>query len=136
VDQDPFGNLNDWGGVIKILEELSGMDGIERYQAGLVRILRYKGNWRLREEVLKKIKYIQTPSRDLMFRLLDLLADDNIYYDVRILAAEALSQLLGYVRDDIYQEIYPELLKTLKKLKRMPQPSFFDSVLKRLSQEV
>lgn len=135
VDQDPFGNLNEWGNVIKTLEALSDIDGLERCQPGLVRILKYKGNWRLREEALNKIKYIQAPSRDLLFQLLDLLADDNIYYDVRILAGDALSRLLRHVRDDIHEELRAELMKTVEKLKSMPQPFFFDSVLRRLSPE-
>lgn len=135
VDQDPFGNLNEWGDVIKTLEALSDAGGLERCQSGLVRILRYKGNWRLREEALNKIKDIQTPSRDLLFQLLDLLADDNTYYDVRILAGDALSRLLRYVRGDIHQELRTELFKTVKKLKSMPQPLFFDGVLRRLSPE-
>ncbi len=63
-------------------------------QRGLVRILRYKGNWLLREEVLKRIGGIPSPSDELAGQVLTILSDDNIYYEARVIASNALIGLL------------------------------------------
>lgn len=129
---DPFGNLGDWGPVIDLFDELAKKDKLAECQPGLVRILRYKGNWRLREAVLKRIGNIQTPSDELMSQVITILDDDNIYYDARILACDALIQLLENVRDDLFDEINTAVRKVTEKLRNTPQPLFFDKTLKKL----
>jgi hypothetical protein len=136
MKNDPFGNLNDWGTVLELVEELAGNDQLENCQAGLIRILRHKGNWQLREEVLKRVGDIQTPSSELVFQILATLSDDNIYYDARILAGNALIQLLKSIQDGFGVEINKEIRKVVEKLRRTPQPFFLDEALKRLHIEV
>ena len=94
MKQDPFGNLTDWGPVLDTFEVLADNGRLAECQPGLIRILRFKGNWRLREEVLKRVGKIQTPSRELVLQVLAILSDDNTYYDARIIAGDALVQLL------------------------------------------
>jgi len=132
MKQDPFGNLSDWGSVLEILDNLSDNGNLAECQPGLIRILKYKGNWRLREEVLKRAGEIQTPSYEMVFQVITILADDNIYYDARILASCALIPLLKCVQDGSCGELNKQTRKVVEKLRSTPQPPFFDKALKRL----
>ena len=134
--QDPFGDLNDWGSVLEVFDDLADNGKLAECQPGLIRILQYKGNWQLREEVLKRVGEIQTPSDEMIFQVLAILTDDNIYYDARILAGDGLIQLLKSDRNRFCGEINKELLKITERLRNIPQPAFFDKALKRLYSEV
>ncbi len=136
MNQDPFGNLTDWGQVLDMLDVLERSGDISNYQPGLIRILRYKGNWRLREEVLKRAGSIEAPSNDLVSQVLDLLEDDNVYYDVRILAGRALIQLLRNMEGGGSEDIHARTQSTIAKLERIPQPPLFLNALNRLSEEI
>lgn len=136
MQQDPFGNLSDWGRVLDILDELAENTKLEGCQSGLIRILKYKGNWRLREEVLKRVGAIQTPSDELVFQVLSILADDNIYYDARILAADALIQMLKNIQEGLDGDINVSVRKVTERLRTTPQPSIFDNALKKLYSEI
>ena len=136
MDKDPFGNLRDWGPVLDQMELLAQENRLSDCQSGLIRILRYKGNWRLREEALKCAAQIQTPCEALFFQVLNILADDNLYYDARILASDALIRLLRCSENGCSQDIGQELCKITEKLKSTPQPPFFNKALTRLYAEV
>lgn len=137
MKEDPFGNLTDWGPVLDLFDNLADNGKLADCQPGLVRILRYKGNWRLREEVLRRVGEIQTPSDELIFQVVEILGDDNIYYDARILAGEALIQLLKSIHEDGFcVEINKEIQRVVDKLRRTPQPPFFETTLKSLYAEV
>ena len=136
MNHDPFGNLTDWGTVVEILDELTDNGKLAECQLGLIRILKYKGNWRLREEVLKRVGEIQTPSDELVYQVLSILADDNIYYDARILASDALIQILKNVQDGFDGEINMSARKVTERLRTTPQPPIFDNALKKLYSEI
>ena len=136
MKQDPFGNLTDWGAVLDILDELTDNGKLAECQLGLIRILKYKGNWRLREEVLKRVGEIQTPSDELVYQVLSILADDNIYYDARILASDALIQLLKNAQDGFNGEMSMSVRKVTEKLRTTPQPPIFDNALEELHSEI
>lgn len=129
IKNDPFGNLMDWGPVLDILDELADDGKLTKYQPGLIRILRYKGNWQLREETLKRVGEVQEPSDDLILQVIDILDDDNIYYDARILAGNALIQLLKNLPDNCNQVISTAVQKVIKKHREIPQPRFFKNAL-------
>jgi len=133
MKHDPFGNLTDWGPVLDIVAELAEKGDLSGCQPGLIRILRHKGNWRLREEVLKHIGQIQNPSNELLRQVLAILDDDNLYYDARILAGSALVQLMRHVRTDEEAAITGQARKVIAKLVSTPQPPFFNRALKDLS---
>ena len=133
---DPFGNLTDWGQVLETFDELADSGRLAECQPGLIRILRFKGNWRLREEVLKRVGEIKTPSKELALQVLAILADDNVYYDARIIAGDALVQLLKNGPVDSHEELVSATRKLADKLKSTPQPPFFEEVLERLHSEV
>jgi len=136
MHRDPFGNLRDWGPVLDMLDSMEEKCLLAECQPGLIRILRYKGNWRLREEALKRVAQIQAPSEDLIFQILDIVADDNLYYDARVLASDALVQLLRSVENGFSHEINREIFKITEKLKSTPQPPSFNIALTRLYAEV
>ena len=137
MKQDPFGNLIDWGQVLDTFDELADSGKLVECQPGLIRILRFKGNWRLREELLKRVGEIKTPSRELVLQVLAILADDNVYYDARIIAGDALVQLLKNGPVDSHEELISATRKLVDKLKSTPQPPFFDwEALERLHSKV
>lgn len=133
---DPFGNLTDWGQVLDTFDDLADKGELAKCQPGLIRILRFKGNWRLREEVLKRVGEIQTPSTELVLQVLSIVADDNIYYDARIIAADALVDLLKNGSADAHAKLTAATRKLVDKLKSTPQPPFFDKALDRLYCEI
>ena len=136
MKHDPFGNLRDWGPVLELFDELADSGQLGPYQPGLIRILQYKGNWRLREAVLMRVGEIETPSSELVLEVLSILADDNIYYDVRILAGDALTKLLKNVRDGFNGNIRMSVQKVAERLRRTPQPIIFDNALRKLYSEI
>ncbi|RJP37896.1 MAG: hypothetical protein C4548_13880 [Desulfobacteraceae bacterium] len=133
---DPFGNLMDWGPVLDILGELADDGKLTKYQPGLIRILRYKGNWQLREEALKRVGEVQEPSDELILQVIDILDDDNIYYDARILAGNALVQLLKNLPDNYNHEISTAVQKVIDKHRKIPQPRFFKNALEYFHSEL
>jgi len=136
MKQDPFGNLTDWGAVLDIFDELADNGKLEECQPGLIRILKYKGNWRLREEVLKRVGEIQNPSDQLICQILSILDDDNTYYDVRILASDTLIQILKNVQDGFDDGINLSVRKVTERLRTTPHPPIFDNALKKLYSEI
>ena len=136
MQHDPFGSLRDWGSVLEHVDELTVNGELDKCQPGLIRILRYKGNWRLREDVLKRVREIESPSSQLVSQVLNVLDDDNTYYDVRILASDALIQLLKKTRDSVDDEIEMQVRKVVEQLMVSPQPVLFDEALTNLYSEL
>lgn len=136
MKDDPFGNLTDWGPVLDTLEDLSANGDLSQCQRGLVRILRYRGNWRLREEVLKVVGDVQNPSEELVHQVISILDDDNIYYDARILAGSALLQLLNNAKSVSSDDLQSKTRRVINKLKTAPQPPFFEKAIDRLYSEL
>ncbi len=95
MTQDVFGNLKDWGAVLDKLEDLSRAGALGEHQGALIRILRYNDNWRLREAALDALPMVQEPSPALIDEVLAILVREDLYHDVRILAADALGRLFG-----------------------------------------
>ena len=136
MKDDPFGNLLDWGPALDTLEGLANNGNLSRCQSGLIRILRYKGNWRLREEALKRVGEVQAPSKELVHQVIDILDDDNIYYDARIIAVDALVQLLKCEDAAGGDGMHGQARKVVEKIKRTPQPPFFEKAIDRLNSEL
>lgn len=136
MTNDPFGNLREWGPALELLDKLASHGELAECQTGLARILRYKGNWRLREEVLKRIGGIPSPTDELVDQILAILSDDNTYYDARILASNAFIQLLKNNRNSLHQDFILEIRKAIEKISKSPQPPFFDKAIKKLDSEI
>ena len=95
MDKDIFGNLTDWGTVLDQIEALKQSQSLDGYQSGLMRILRYKDNWKLRETVLSCLKELRHPGEAIMDEVWGIMMDETGYFDQRILAADCLSHLAG-----------------------------------------
>jgi len=130
---DPFGNLRNWGPVLDLLDILDETGRMEECQPGLIRILRYRGNWRLREETLKRLGRIARPSRELIARVADIVADDDTYYEARILAGRTLTELARNARRASAGETDPDMepvADVVRNLLGTPQPPIFDRALR------
>jgi hypothetical protein len=123
MKEDPFSDLRDWGNVLKILQELAGTDSLDDVQPGLIRLIRYRQNWQIREHALISVRRVSNPSPSLLAAILEVVIDRDTYPDARILASKALAELLprkgpesgavGLDRDSI--------LETLRKQLAMPE---------------
>ncbi len=129
---DVFGNLKDWGRVLDTLESLTNQNRLDECQAGLIRILRYKDNWRLREAVLECVGRVKKPGHELMREVMGILADEDTYYDMRILAATALGELIRKTPSDIQSDSGGfQCKKLIKSLIESPQPPIFHEALRK-----
>ena len=132
MQPDPFGNLKDWGPVLERIYKLADDGNLQECQPGLTRILRYRDNWKLREETLSRIGRINSPDDALVRQVLNISADENLYYEVRILACETMMEFLKNSANTFDTAIKTEMLKTVENLLSSPQPPIFEPVLKKL----
>jgi hypothetical protein len=139
MEHDPFGNLKDWTSVLHTLEELDSAGRLEECQKGMIRILRFQGNWRLREEVLKRVGKIAVPSEGLIRQIIAIVCDENTYYELRILASQALGQLTRDTykrsRAGLFSGSEPEL-DQMRLLLKSHQPPIFSAALHKCMQIV
>ena len=132
MSKDPFGNLRDWGNVLETLEKLDEDSRMAECQRGLIRILRYKGNWRLREEALRRIGKIDAPCEEMIRQVTGIIADDNTYYEARIMASETLAKLAaknGNGSNGGPKFESGEAAEKLRRLLSVPQPPIFHQAL-------
>ena len=132
MQADPFGNLTDWGPVLERIYSLAEEGTLSECQHGLIRILRYRDNWRLREEVLKQVATMENPEVALVRQVLKIITDDQLYYEVRILAIETLLQLLNNDANTFADEVETEIFQTVENLLSAHHPSLFEPALKKL----
>ncbi len=98
MEKDDFGNLEEWGNVLTQLAQLTRDRQLDEHQDGLVRLLRYPHNWRLREAALECAREVKQPTASLVAAVLDILTNAGLYHEARVLAAEALAALLPATR--------------------------------------
>lgn len=132
MKSDPFGNLRDWGPVLERVCTMADNGTLSECQHGLTRILRYRDNWRLREETLKRIGMIDNPEEALVRQVLTIIADEQLYYEVRILACETMEEFLKNSRDSVSTAVETELLETIDNVLSTQQPPIFEPALKKL----
>ena len=129
---DPFGNLRDWGPVLERIRQLSDDGKLNECQPGLTRILRYRDNWRLREEALNHIGTINNPDNTLVLQVLDIITDENLYYEVRILACETMMDFLKNGANSFASDMRKDLRQTVENLLSTQHPPIFEQALKKL----
>lgn len=95
---DIFGDLREWGQVLRVLDELRTSQALDSHQSGLARLIRCRTNWRLQEEALISAAQIRKPSPVLVEATLGLLKDNDEILESRILAAHALGSMLAASR--------------------------------------
>jgi len=94
MKSDIFGNLMEWGGVLEKLGQLRDSKTLDNHQAGLVRILRYPHNWRLREAALRAIREVNHPTEALLRETLNLALNEEVYVEARTMAVHTLADLM------------------------------------------
>ena len=102
MNSDIFGNLREWENIPSQIAALAKDGKLNEHQGGLVRILRYKENWRLRELVLKSVRNLTIPSNELIMEILNILENEEIYWEMRLLAVDAIQDLLTR-KDTVYE---------------------------------
>lgn len=95
-----FGNLMDWGSSLDTLQHLRNTGELDNHQDELIRLLRFDGNWRLREAAVEASSTLTNPSFDTVKQLVELMKREDLYYNIRIMAAEALSALVSVVKEN------------------------------------
>jgi hypothetical protein len=98
MESDRLGNLEQWGRALEQLDEWKQAGQLDSHQDDLLWLLRFRGNWRLREAALEMMSSLQTPDPALIRQACEILMDENLYHEVRILAAEAVTALLSSER--------------------------------------
>lgn len=137
-----FGNLRNWGEVLEKLEALARLGKLGDHQEELIRVLRFNDNWRLREAVLLTLPKIQEPTPALMDEVLAIMMRNDLDYDVRILAADALGKILckdspaARRRCEKTKEAARRVLDGIHRLLDNPQPPILARVLREARERI
>lgn len=99
MPRNDFGNLEEWGRVLSQLAQLEHDQALDEHQDGLVRLLRYGDNWRLREAALEAVGHVKRPSETLISEVLRIMTNEHLYHEARVLAADALARLIAAARE-------------------------------------
>jgi len=95
-----FGNLTDWANALDTLHLLRDSATLDDHQKELVRLLGYDGNWRLREAAVEAAATLKRPGIETVGQIVALIKRDDLYYNIRILASEALSVLIPMIMEN------------------------------------
>ncbi|MEX1297886.1 MAG: HEAT repeat domain-containing protein [Desulfotignum sp.] len=130
-----FGNLMDWGNTLDTLNLLKDSATLDDHQEELIRLLRYDANWRLREAAVEAAATLQTPCIETVKQIVQLIKRDDLYYNVRIMASEALSKLVPVImtnqadNKDLVHLIINEANHDVSALLSAPEPPIFHDAL-------
>lgn len=89
-----FGNLMDWDHALDTLHRLKESETLDDHQEELIRLLRYDKNWRLREAAVEAAETLNRPSIETVKQIARLMKREDLYYNIRIMASQALSTLI------------------------------------------
>lgn len=98
IPNDGFGNLDEWERVLNQLQQFARDGSLDDRQQGLVLLLRFPDNWRLREAALEAVCDVKQPTEALVSEVLQIMMNEQLYYEARVLAAEALAKLVPAAR--------------------------------------
>lgn len=130
-----FGNLTDWGSALDKLQRLTDTGEIGNHQDELIRLLRFDGNWRLREAAVESASTLTAPEVDTVKQLVSLIGRGDLYYNVRIMAAEAVSTLVPVLMEnrgpdrDRVRLCFKEATHEVTTLLSSPEPPIFHDAL-------
>ena len=96
---DIFGDLSDWGGVIRKIGQFRQEGTLHEHQDGLIRVLRYRFNWRLRQASLEAVQDVKTPSRQLLDVVISIVRDESVEMELRLLAGNAVNHMMWRSRN-------------------------------------
>lgn len=123
--KDSLANLQEWERVLEALKKIKRKGELHKHQADLIRMLKYKGNWRIREAALEAVLQITHPMSNLVSEILQIVMDDNLYYEARVMACNALNKFVdNYNNNSNGHRTLSRLAvaKQLTALNAVPQP--------------
>ncbi|MEN6535404.1 MAG: hypothetical protein ABFD89_17195 [Bryobacteraceae bacterium] len=120
---DIFGDLREWGAVLIQIKRLRLSEHLDEHQEGLIRILRYRYNWQLRQAALRAVADLRNPSKDLFEVLLAIVTDEHSDLDTRLLACDAVRRVvaLSQAQGGI-DHFEPAAAQRAAEFLRVPQP--------------
>jgi len=133
---DVFGDLRDWGRVLALQRLFEEKGTLDEVQEGLIRLLKYRENWQVRERAVLLARQVKSPSDELLLAVLDMMNDRTTYLDARILAAQTLAQLAprALARSDNGEQMRELILSRLSTLLGVVEPPVLsESIHKALS---
>ena len=134
MQNDGFGNLEEWERVLNHLEQLTRNGALDAHQDGLVLLLRYPDNWRLREAALEAVRDVKQPTEALVSEVLQIMANEQLYYEARVLAAEALAKLMPAARSSATGRNRPlevQVIEQMHALLDSPHPPVLHQAVQR-----
>lgn len=135
MENDIFGNLMDWGSALDKLHQLRDTGKLNNHQDELIRMLRFDGNWRLREAAVEASSTLTAPGVETVKQLVELIKRGDLYYNIRTMAAEALSTLVPVVMEnkalnrDLVRLFVNEANHEVTRLLSSPEPPIFHDAL-------
>jgi len=129
-----LGDLREWGRVSEELAAIQRQGGQEESPQERVHMLRFRDNWRLREMALTSIKRVEAVSEELAREMLKIMNDDELYDEVRMLAAEALADALARARAanrNALAGVVRDAIDTMHAILDGPQPPVLQETVRR-----
>ena len=107
---------------------------LDSHQDDLLWLLRFRGNWRLREAALEMMSSLQAPDPALIRQACDIMMDESLYHEVRILAAEAVTALASSERpaSPSAESLSSEIRERMHSLLESVEPPVMHLALRRL----
>ncbi len=130
-----FGNLTDWGSTLEKLQDLMERGELDNHQDELIRLLRFDDNWRLREAAVDATSSLTIPQIDTVRQIAKLIQRDDLYYNIRIMAAEALLNLIPLIiknngkDNEVVRFFINETSLEMTRLLSSPEPPIFHDAL-------
>ncbi len=134
MKRDALGNLEQWGRALEQLDEWKRAGQLDIHQDDLLWLLRFRGNWRLREAALEAMASLRSPSPELICEACNILVNESLYHEVRILAAEAVAALLSRDRNPgaPISALAGEVRERMRALLESAQPPVMHIALRRV----
>jgi len=129
-----LGDLREWGRVSEELAAIQRQGGQEESPQERVHMLRFRDYWRLREMALTSIKRVEAVSEELAREMLKIMNDDELYDEVRMLAAEALADALARARAanrNALAGVVRDAIDTMHAILDGPQPPVLQETVRR-----
>jgi hypothetical protein len=116
-------DLNDWGNVLDRLKAIKKNGQLEHHQDELIKMIKFGGNWRLREAALEATRQIKSPKASLVAAILNVILDDNLYCEARVLACSTLREIIEAGEKDKIGDLTPSAVAGhLRAIVAVPQP--------------
>ena len=123
MSYDVFGDLQEWGRVLDQVQRMRQDEVLDNHQRGLARLARYPFNWRLRQAALRATAELKRPTDEILQIAVQIMADDNSDLETRILAGNAVNEVLGNGGGaSISDSAHSRAAKSIQDLLDTPQP--------------